>query len=622
MTSNPVPIQSQGNAARSDNPRFTEQLRFIEQLKSIVGPRHVLTNAQSTLRYRMGFRFGNGPALAVVRPGSLVEQWKVLKACVASNKIIIMQAANTGLTGGSTPDGSDYDRDIVIVSTLRIARIRLIKEGLQVICYSGSTLLQLERALKPLGREPHSVIGSSCIGASVLGGICNNSGGALIRRGPAYTQFALFARIDESGAIHLVNHLGVNLGNDPEKVLDILDRDAFTESDIEYDERGFASDHDYTQHVRDFAADTPARYNADPRRLFEAAGSAGKVMIFAVRLDTFAKEEQTKVFYIGTNNSAELTEIRCHMLAHFKDLPISAEYMHRGAFDIAERYGKDIFLTIQYLGADWLPGLFALKGWFDGFTSRLRFVPRNLSDKIMYGISRIFPNHLPRRMKEYRHNYEHHLMLKMSGDGIRDARRFLESRYPSAQGNFFQCTDDEGEKAFLHRFAAAGAGVRFRAVRAREVEDMIALDVALKRNDRDWFETLPDEIASPILHKLYYGHFFCHVFHQDYMVRKGHSTLELEHQIWRLLDARGAQFPAEHNFGHLYHAKPALINHYKNLDPCNCFNPGIGRTSKRSRWHDDQFGEPHRPEHDGETCSPEGAHQEAPAKAASVQRTA
>jgi len=616
MTSIPVPIQSRGNAARSDNPQF------IEQLKSIVGPRHVLTKPGSTLRYRVGFRFGDGPVLAVVRPGNLVEQWRVLKLCIAANKIIIMQAANTGLTGGSTPDGSDYDREIVIVSTLRIARIRLIKEGRQVICHSGSTLFQLEKALKPLAREPHSVIGSSCIGASVVGGICNNSGGALIHRGPAYTQFALFARIDESGAIHLVNHLGVNLGDDPEKMLDMLDRDAFTEPDIEYNSSRSASDHDYTQHVRDFAADTPARYNADPRRLFEAAGSAGKVMIFAVRLGTFAKEEQTKVFYIGTNNPAELTEIRCHMLAHFKDLPISAEYMHRGAFDIAETYGKDIFLTIQYLGADWLPGLFALKGWFDGFTSRLRFVPRNLSDKIMYGLSRIFPYHLPGRMKEYRHNYEHHLMLKMSGDGIRDARRFLESRYPSAQGNFFECTDDEGEKAFLHRFAAAGAGVRFRAVHGREVEDMIALDVALKRNDRAWFETLPDEIASPILHKLYYGHFFCHVFHQDYMVRKGHNTLELEHKMWRLLDARGAQFPAEHNFGHLYHAKPALINHYKNLDPCNCFNPGIGRTSKRSRWHDDQLGEPHRPEHDGETCSPEGAHQEAAAKDASVQRTA
>lgn len=47
----------------------------------------------------------------------------MLKACAAANKIIIMQAANTGLTGGSTPDGRDYDREIAIVSTLRIARM-------------------------------------------------------------------------------------------------------------------------------------------------------------------------------------------------------------------------------------------------------------------------------------------------------------------------------------------------------------------------------------------------------------------------------------------------------------------------------------------------------------------
>jgi D-lactate dehydrogenase len=144
------PVVNRGSNA---TPDYTP---FIEQLKSIVGPHHVLTKPESTLRYRMGFRFGNGPALAVVRPGNLVEQWKVLKACVAANKIIIMQAANTGLTGGSTPDGSEYDREIVIVSTLRIAGIRLINEGRQVICLAGSTLFQLEKALKPLGREPHS----------------------------------------------------------------------------------------------------------------------------------------------------------------------------------------------------------------------------------------------------------------------------------------------------------------------------------------------------------------------------------------------------------------------------------------------------------------------------------
>lgn len=73
---------------------------LLDALRHIVGGQHVLTNPASTRRYRTGFRFGHGPALAVVRPGSLVEQWKVLNACAAANAIIIMQAANTGLTGG------------------------------------------------------------------------------------------------------------------------------------------------------------------------------------------------------------------------------------------------------------------------------------------------------------------------------------------------------------------------------------------------------------------------------------------------------------------------------------------------------------------------------------------
>ena len=576
MVSSPVV-----NRVRNTTPDYTP---FIEQLKSIVGPHHVLTKPESTLRYRMGFRFGNGPALAVVRPGNLVEQWKVLKACVAANKIIIMQAANTGLTGGSTPDGSEYDREIVIVSTLRIAGIRLINEGRQVICLAGSTLFQLEKALKPLGREPHSVIGSSCIGASVVGGICNNSGGALIHRGPAYTELALFARVDETGEAQLINHLGVNLGTDPEEMLDTLDRDAFTESDIEYDPDRLASDHHYSQHVRDINSDTPARFNADPRTLFEASGSAGKVMIFAVRLDTFAKEKETKTFYIGTNDPAELTKIRHDILTHFKDLPISAEYMHREAYDIAKSHGKDTFLAIQYLGTDRLPTLFAAKGRFDVLTGQLN-LPRNLSDKLMYGISRLFPNHLPARMEEYRDKYEHHLLLRMSATGITEARSFLQSIFPSPHGDFFECTAEEGEKAFLHRFGAASAAVRYRAVQSREVEDIVALDLALKRNDQGWFEKLPDDIENALLHKLYYGHFFCHVFHQDYVVKKGYNSLELEHRILKFQHTGGAQYPAEHNVGHLYDASPALLNHYMNLDPGNCFNPGIGRTSKRMRWH-------------------------------------
>jgi D-lactate dehydrogenase len=578
MANSLAAIRSPANIPAPDNARF------IEQLKSIVGARHVLTDPEGTVRFRTGFRCGHGPALAVVQPGNLVEQWRVLKACVEAKKIIIVQAANTGLTGGSTPSGYDYDREIVIVNTLRIARIRLISEGRQVICHSGSTLFQLEKMLKPLGREPHSVIGSSCIGASVIGGICNNSGGALIHRGPAYTELALFARIDETSQIHLVNHLGVRLGSDPETILDTLDRDTFTESDIEYDAKRLASDRDYVQHVRDFAADTPARFNADGRRLYEASGSAGKVMIFAVRLDTFATAEETKVFCVGTNDPAELTKIRQHMLARFKELPISAEYMHCEAFDVVEKYGKDTFLTIWYLGTARLPKLFRLKGQFDAQARRLKFLPGALSDKIMQTIGRVFPRHLPRRLKEYRDKYEHLLLLRMSGSGIGEAQSFLKSAFPTAQGDFFESAGDEGEKAFLHRFVTAGAPVRYRAVHRDEVEDIVALDVALRRNDSDWFAPLPDDLARAILHKVYYGHFFCNVFHYDYIVRKGHNVQEFEHRMWGLLNARGAEYPAEHNVGHLYDAKPTLIAHYRSLDPCNCFNPGIGHTSKSMHW--------------------------------------
>ena len=46
----------------------------------------------------------------------------------------------------------------------------------------------------------------------------------------------------------------------------------------------------------------------------------------------------------------------------------------------------------------------------------------------------------------------------------------------------------------------------------------------------------------------------------------------------------GAEYPAEHNVGHEYYAKPSLLNFYKKLDPTNALNPGIGLTSKRKYW--------------------------------------
>lgn len=561
---------------------MTDTDTLIDELRRIAGKRYVLISARKTRRFTRGFRFGGGRVLAVVRPGSLVEQWRVLKAAASAGRVVIFQAANTGLTGGSTPWGDDYDREIVLVNLSRLKGIHLIDNGRQVVCLPGATLDALERALRPLGREPHSVIGSSCIGASVLGGVCNNSGGALLQRGPAYTELSIFAEVRGDGSVALVNNLGLQLGDDPEDILARVERGDLPIPDATC---GWACDHEYVTHVRDVEAETPARFNADPRRLHDSSGCAGKLAVFAVRLDTFESETKTAVFYIGVNDPDELTEIRRHILANFESLPVSGEYIHRGAYDVAARYGKDIFLFIKTLGTDRMPALFATKAKVDAVTEWLG-LGTTLSDRVAQGIAALAPQHLPKRMNEFRDRFAHHLLLKMGGAGIAEARKYLATLLPSETGAVFECTAQEGEAAFLHRFAVAGAAVRYRAIHHYETEDIVALDIALRRNDRDWIERLPPEIDAQIDQKLYYGHFFCHVFHQDYVVKKGNDCHALEQAMWRLLDDRGAEYPAEHNVGHLYKAKPALANFYRSIDPTNCLNPGIGQTSKCVHWTD------------------------------------
>ena len=556
---------------------------FINELSRLVGASHLLTDAAKTARYRKGFRSGQGDALAVVFPGTLLELWRVLSLCVEADKIILMQAANTGLTEGSTPNGNDYDRDIVIISTLRLDKLHLLDNGEQVLAYPGTTLYSLEKALKPLGREPHSVIGSSCIGASVVGGICNNSGGSLVQRGPAYTEMSLFARIDENGKLQLVNHLGIELGVTPEQILSKLDDDRVKDEDVLHDGR-HAHDHDYISRVREIDADTPARYNADPDRLFESSGCAGKLAVFAVRLDTFEAEKNQQVFYIGTNQPEVLTTLRRHILGEFSHLPVAGEYMHRDIYDIAERYGKDTFLMIDKLGTDKMPFFFTMKGRTDAMLEKVSLFKPHFTDRFMQKLGNAFPAHLPPRMKSWRDKYEHHLLLKMAGDGIAEAQSWLSEYFKTADGDFFACTPEEGSKAFLHRFAAAGAAIRYQAVHADEVEDILALDIALRRNDTEWFEQLPPEIDSQLVHKLYYGHFMCYVFHQDYIVKKGVDAHALKEQMLALLQARGAQYPAEHNVGHLYEAPEALKQFYRANDPTNSMNPGIGKTTKHKNW--------------------------------------
>ena len=555
----------------------------IHDIQQITGKKNVLTAQWDKQAYSKGWRYGEGEALAVAKPGTLLEIWKILNVCNTANVIVIMQAANTGLTGGSTPFGNDYDRPIVIVNTMRINAIHIIDEGKQIIGFSGSTLFGLENKLKAYGREPHSVIGSSCIGASIVGGVCNNSGGALVKRGPAYTEMSLYAKIDADGTLILVNEIGIYLGETPEEILNNLETKNYKSDQIKFPEK-LASDNEYQHRVRDIDADTPARFNADGRRLYAASGCAGKIAVFAVRLDTYVSPKRTQVIYVGSNTSETFMQIRRAILSTFKQLPTSGEYLHRDCYDAAKKYSKDTFVVIDKLGPNYIPKLFNLKRKMDLLADKFSILPSKFSDKFMQFLSSFWPKHLPKRMEQYRDQYEHHWIIEMSDDGIEEAQHFFDEFFKTNDGDYFVCTPKEAKKAILHRFVAASAVGRFHALNSNALGEMMSMDIALPRNEKNWFEHLPQELDELFEMKLYYGHLFCHVLHQNYILKKGVDAKSLKEKLLKTYDARGAEYPAEHNVGHEYFAKPVLSEFYKKLDPTNGFNPGIGKTSKLKFW--------------------------------------
>lgn len=149
--------------------------------------------------------------------------------------------------------------------------------------------------------------------------------------------------------------------------------------------------------------------------------------MFAVRLDTYPIAAKEQTFYIGTNSVSELAQLRRQILSSFDNIPEVGEYMHRDIFDVSAKYGKDTFLSIKHLGTNALPRLFSIKGAMDAKFHKWSLMPKHFTDKVMQFIATLFPKHLPKRMMEYRNQYEHHLIIKMSDEGIAEAQDFLKT---------------------------------------------------------------------------------------------------------------------------------------------------------------------------------------------------
>ncbi len=153
---------------------------FNSRLHAIVGDAGLITSAQDMAPYLSDWR-GNlaGAARCVVRPDGSAEVAQVVGLCAQNRIPIVPQGGNTGLVGGSVPDGSG---DAVVLSLKRMNRIRAVDSANDtLVAEAGCILMDIQQAaddhdrLFPLRLAAE---GSCTIG----GNLSTNAGGTAVLR--------------------------------------------------------------------------------------------------------------------------------------------------------------------------------------------------------------------------------------------------------------------------------------------------------------------------------------------------------------------------------------------------------------------------------------------------------
>jgi len=571
------------NACSKENAR-----EIVDSLEKIVGKEHVLKDFDAKF-YCKGARLGQGSALCVVRPGTIIEAIECLKAVAKGGGTVIPQGANTGLTGGSVPRESSKDnRPPVVISMRRLKDIIPIDGGDKMFCFAGAGIMDVNRKASEYSREGHSVLGSIFLNPSTAAGVAFSSGGTQVRKGPVYTDRALYCRVSRDGqSVEVVNKLGImaedKSGNkidlSQDKLLNILSEGENSQLTLKTDVsspdgKAYASDVNYPEHVCK-CDDSVARFNADTKGL-EVNRSEGKVLILASIHDTFPKPKRSRLFWISCDSLTTVLEIRRNVcLASASDLPSSCEYMDRDSFDVIDRSGRILCAVINMFGIGEVVRLL----W--DVKLKIEAIPgcELVCDKVLHIFNNVFPKPLPSNLMYTGHAYDHHLMLEVGdyGDGceerlLRRLKEFIEER-PENSINVEECksaSEVAAVKSF--RFVAAPA---FRTWCVGEKTQGISVDYALPKNGGETPNLAGDDAATP-LKRMRYSHLGCNVVHEDIAYALGVDVHKEKMALKKSVEFSGGKLPAEHGIGLEYKAPDDTRSRWMSMDPSNTMNPGIG----------------------------------------------
>mmetsp|Transcript_23668 Transcript_23668/g.35982 ORF Transcript_23668/g.35982 Transcript_23668/m.35982 type:complete len:710 (+) Transcript_23668:68-2197(+) len=588
-------------------------------LASLIGEENVisgLTEDSSNTMYLKGARLGRGKALAIVTPISLQDAVKALEVAVQADCIVIPQGQNTGLTGGSVPREEEDKRPAVIISMRKLNMMFPIDNGEKVVCLAGAGIATLANNLNKWGfpdRESHSTLGSTFLDPTTAAGVAFGSGGTQLRKGPAYTDRALYAKVkqDKWGrhVIELVNTLGIegiedtdfheNKGSSIEQ-LDIYandikqgyDRPMASSSDSQHG-KAMASDRSYPDNVcecgNDKKGSAVSRCNADTKGEL-CNRSEGKVLILATVHDTFQRAAEKGSYWVACKDFETTLRFRKEVcLDNAKDLPISMEYMDRDTFDIVDRSGRILANLIKVIGMG------SMMGSLWNIKLKIEAMPFDgaelICDKLLHTFNVMCPAILPKKFMKVGKSMDHHVAMTVGefGEGEK-ARLLLRMKKFVAENEgkieIVECDGSSDEMSLTaFRFVAAPA---FRTWCVGEDVQGFSVDYALPKNAGEAPPLLGKvgEIDQPVpLKRMRYSHFGCNVVHEDLAYALGVDTHAAKLALKKEVEKDcGGKLPAEHGHGTEYSAPKETQKRWMNMDPLNIMNPGIGGLSSKYKY--------------------------------------
>lgn len=506
--------------------------------------------------------------------------------------------------------------------------------------------IQLEQFLQQHfpDRESHSILGSTFLNPTTAAGIAFGSGGTQCRKGPAYTERALYIKIVENKwqeqQIEIVNTLDIDGFNDCDlpigqrrKQMDTIpyridtwgrwiqqgyerDMKYTTPSVLEKIKKGdesypLASDVHYGKKLCRRNSTSVSRYNADCSGP-DCCRSEGKVIILATVHDTFPKPKSKKTYWISFDSIETAFAFRQQVaLDNPTDLPISMEYMDRDAFDVVNDAGRVLGNLIKYVGTSstlmrqlWNVKLYIEALPFDAAPFWI--------DQLLYKVNKYFPSILPKSIMEMGLKWDHHVMMTIGDFENGSIDRMVErmNNFAKSQGSdkicIVECDCSTSSSPFsmnseaattaalsAFRFVAAPA---FRTWCVGQNLQGYSVDYALPKNGG----SIPALHSSPSasgndvpkqpipVKRMRYSHFACNVVHEDLAYE---ADIDIEHAKHVLKDVIenecSGKLPAEHGHGTEYIAPPATQQRWKRMDPLNIFNPGIGGLSYSFRYKDE-----------------------------------